>query len=849
MTAFPSAANCSAGAVLAWQDARQSYFNRSVYVARVDASGQLTPPDGLRLSGHEPGLLPGPPSIACSGSRCLVAWIYGKGAIAHTLFDCQNLMITGRGLLSAERGIAVSNVTVASTFNRFVIGWANGSDLELVWVDRNGLVIAALRSVYTSTMGGVSQPRLFPAGTDVGLAFLEAPTSSLNLGVVTQGGALMNQLLVGQTAPFASLSLEADATTAYVGWLDSTLRTTLQRVNLSTVSSIGSAVLVGKNQNAIGIALNREGADLRSFQVAAYDDVETFGISSTTGTMSTPVSRIVSTVGGVISRVASANIDGGSSLVAHTESMTANAADTTLRVGVVQSLVDGGVTLPLPPSMPMIANSTHQWPAGAWTSNGIVLAWANLRNQRAELQSISLDSMGRPVADPSLLTQAATSMGYARLFWDGARIHSILTEKNEVAWRPLDPAGIPTGPAVTITTGALMENATAVSIAGSIWSFWASLDTGYNLYGRRLSSTGPTGASVNLVTVPSVVTSLDATASSTQGLLAWVSNFTARVSRVSSTGVALDGQGIVVGSPSVDVVRVASNGTDFVVVWGNWLIGAGFVNATRVLASGTLLDASPIQVASIPQFERAARAASPSVQWTGSDYVITWQGPSSDGGAFDIYSRRLASSGTLGPVEVINSSPGNQEQGFAFSDGAGKVAVSFVEWDATEAASRTRLAILLQALDGGMCTLDGDCSFGVCVGGQCRITSMTDGGTADAGLPDGGASDAGNTDAGVPDGGVTDGGTLDGGMDAGIDDGGIDDAGVSDAGESDGGDGGQSLVDDPLSRAFQVQCGCGSAGFPHALWFGLCLAALRLTLGTKRRSLASSQLRRCLKRR
>lgn len=93
------------------------------------------------------------------------------------------------------------------------------------------------------------------------------------------------------------------------------------------------------------------------------------------------------------------------------------------------------------------------------------------------------------------------------------------------------------------------------------------------------------------------------------------------------------------GAPRQSVPRMATNGDGFVLVFQSEISGESRVLAQRLDATGQLIDAEPIVVAT-------GYARSPSVAWNGAVYMIVWQAPGS-GLNKQIMARRMLPDGTF----------------------------------------------------------------------------------------------------------------------------------------------------------------------------------------------------------
>jgi cysteine-rich repeat protein len=109
--------------------------------------------------------------------------------------------------------------------------------------------------------------------------------------------------------------------------------------------------------------------------------------------------------------------------------------------------------------------------------------------------------------------------------------------------------------------------------------------------------------------------------------------------RVSSDGIVLDPDGIRLILPaSAYQPRVASNGTDFLVVWNDYRRDSQIsdVYAARVTGAGVVRDPGGVVVA-----QTQVALAAPSVASNGTDYLVTWQTST------DILASRVSAAGVV----------------------------------------------------------------------------------------------------------------------------------------------------------------------------------------------------------
>jgi hypothetical protein len=114
---------------------------------------------------------------------------------------------------------------------------------------------------------------------------------------------------------------------------------------------------------------------------------------------------------------------------------------------------------------------------------------------------------------------------------------------------------------------------------------------------------------------------------------------------VGSNGVILDPQEITISVTSDNKYspKLAFNGSNYIVVWGNWVFSTGSrdVLGVRVSPQGIVLDANPIKVAA------NGRQGAPAVAAVGGDYFVVWQDARNDPNGPDIYGSLVSTAGVV----------------------------------------------------------------------------------------------------------------------------------------------------------------------------------------------------------
>ncbi len=287
-------------------------------------------------------------------------------------------------------------------------------------------------------------------------------------------------------------------------------------------------------------------------------------------------------------------------------------------------------------------------PRIVWNGSSHLLTWVRDAASGKEVRSVRLDTAAsRLTADDVVLTGVPEEF---RLFWNGV--------EHLAAWK--DAAGLhalpieSTGALQTVRTLSTRAQLSPSAISFDGTSFWAAWSEARfresDLYLARVDASGasmpPEGTMVS--GIPSREQE-PAAASSGNGWLAVWTDYrlgpeNVYASRISATGVPLDGEGFLVSRlPLGDLSRsaqVAWSGQSYLVVWERKPKDSSSLEiaAARVSADGQLIDARPLVVT------QAGR--SPGVVWNGTSFFVVWSKGLSIEGA------RLSPSG-----ELLDSAP------------------------------------------------------------------------------------------------------------------------------------------------------------------------------------------------
>lgn len=245
------------------------------------------------------------------------------------------------------------------------------------------------------------------------------------------------------------------------------------------------------------------------------------------------------------------------------------------------------------------------------------------------------------------------------------------------------------------------------------------------LFGRRVNPAGtfvdPANYVVHARGATADVIRGSAGAANSSGVVLMVADYALQTESLYRTivtnGVSSDSTGatgLIVnngGFPSV-----ASNGTQFVVVWEDHRAGTSpDIYAQRFDATGAAVDASPVAIE-----VGNARSSRPNVTFNGQHYLITWHEDANDAGT-DLRGRWYSQ--TLQSLYDLTA-PVSGDDDFvphAASNGQGVSLVAFAKATETGATFVPRLHAITATAGqpGEACTSNAQCFAGFCVDGFC----------------------------------------------------------------------------------------------------------------------------------
>jgi len=227
---------------------------------------------------------------------------------------------------------------------------------------------------------------------------------------------------------------------------------------------------------------------------------------------------------------------------------------------------------------------------------------------------------------------------------------------------PLLPADL------KISTGVTAGDKAAVAFDGNrylvVWSQYTDSYNSYDIYGRFLTLVGAYDGEPFRISTDHTYGNqrdLDVAFNGNNYLVVWYNNSLpsdAIIGRIVGINGSLGAETIMCGEKA-QYPQVASDGTDFLVVWSDnrnySTVNYTDIYGQRVSGDGTLLG-SNFPISPQPRVQTY-----PAIGYGGGKYLVTWfDAPVQNSSLIDLYAALVDSAGTVAPQFPISTAPGSQ---------------------------------------------------------------------------------------------------------------------------------------------------------------------------------------------
>jgi hypothetical protein len=314
-------------------------------------------------------------------------------------------------------------------------------------------------------------------------------------------------------------------------------------------------------------------------------------------------------------------------------------------------------------------SSTQWFPSVAYDGVNFLIAWGDWRGEASVLAArvtptgSILDPNGRRIsrldeyADYPRLTFGGAN--YLAAWVSGSSERDIRAARISTSCTPLDSVSF------LVTSAANPQHCPSVaSSATSYLAVWEDLRNGpTDIYGTRVSPAStvldPLGIAVS--TAAGYQGSPAVASDGTNFLVVWGDQRSGDAiygARVNPQGLVLDPNGIAISPVANGQYRpaVTFDGTNFLVVWDDWRSG-GDICGARVSQAGAVLDPDGIPISTAADWQY-----SPVACFDGTSFLVVWMDYRGGSGCSDIYGARVSQTGTvLDPEGIPVSTAANHQ--------------------------------------------------------------------------------------------------------------------------------------------------------------------------------------------
>ncbi len=743
--------------LVVWTDQRSRHASpNDIFGVRVDATGQLLDPGGIPIAVAPRSQAN--PKVAYGPGEWLV--VYEDDRAGQLDIHATRVSRTGQvlGSLAVSASPAVqSRPAVAGDAAGFLVVWQDarpGGGNDDIYASRvvNGAALDGT-GIAVSTAPGLQQlPDVASNGTTYLVVWDDRRSDQDIFGArVSRAGAVLEQAgipictnLVTQTSP----AVASDGNGWLAVWVDD--RGDATDIYGGRISSLGQPL--DGDGRAIAQAQNEQDLPAVGFYGTGYWVVwsdrrngfathDVYGVR--VGTNGIPVDLNAVQVGRTSLAPAPVALGcmSGSCLAAF-ETSTQTSGREVLASRLTSAGAAPDATNPLVLTRAANAQTDVAVAAGA---NQFLVAWTDTRAGPGDIYAarVSADGALLDATGLALTTNVATQVRPAVAF-DGAN-YLVAWEDYRSGGGDIYGARVSTSGTVIDSNGVLLASSgfvdqePALAFGGNAfllaWTTAASA-TDKGVRGLRFSrALGQLDASLIVVVQATNVQQKPAVASDgTDFFVVWhdlrSGNDDVYGTRISQGGTVLDPSGIPVaaGAAAEDEPAIAFGGGEYVVAWSDTRSGAGRIWARRYATSGTALSAAV-------QISRAGVDTRPAVTFDGQDFWLAWTHQEAAG--YDVQLARLAA---VADVPITVGSPSSDElapQLAALSTGRILTAFEKLDFASGVRNRRVRVASISNRPPGASCTVDAECSTNRCAGNVCCIGAGCP--DPDAGTPDGGS--------------------------------------------------------------------------------------------------------------
>jgi hypothetical protein len=716
-----------------WSDTRAGPSTTDIYGARVNAGGTVLDPDGIPIATGDGQTYYA--SLASDGTNWFAIWTDTRGSSE----DLYAARIGGDGTVLDPTGILVSS---AGDFLRNASVAYNGTNYLAAWEDARN---------------GTSNYDIYGARVDPGGVVLDPG----GLGICTQGSH--------QAGAFVS----SNGTNWLVTWSD--LRNGAGNFDiLGTRVGADGAVLDGSGFSISTAAGNQGGAvsahDGTNWLVAWSDPRNTLGevYSSRVGNDGSVTDPSGVALPGVADASSPAlSYDGTNWVLAWMGYPDDIYQSYAARLDSTLTALDAGTLLSVGPN-------TQAAPAASFDGTNWLVVWADSRSGDGDIYGARYASDGTLLDDPAIaIGQDANFEGMPAVDHDGVNWLVAWSKYSAGSYDLVGARVDATGTVLDLTpleisSAAGLQQTPSISHDADnwlvVWDDSRNPGSGIpipmpnnDVYGARVDPDGVVldTSGIAIATETSYQVAPKVVHDGTNWLVVWQDarggSYRIYGARVATDGAVLDPTGFAISNTASSQASptLASDGSNTLVAWADYRNGNTDLYGVRVTPTGTLLDATDLELCTADSAQSA-----PSLAYSGVNWVLAWTDDREGYEAADLFTTDLDEMGVAAdPEGVVVSNARYVEDLVHLAAGpTGNVLVAYATVSGANIRVKVRVGTTCTPIDTDDVTCDGiddDCAGGIddgfpvtpttCGSGACQTTGSTscvNGSVVDSCTPD-----------------------------------------------------------------------------------------------------------------
>jgi len=295
------------------------------------------------------------------------------------------------------------------------------------------------------------------------------------------------------------------------------------------------------------------------------------------------------------------------------------------RIDYLSNLLDS-VTIPI-----CLASEDQKHPAITWDGETFLAVWEDFRNFNFDIYGTRIDSGGEvlDVSGLPIWVDSTADQRYPAIAWDGKNYlviwNGILDSTGEhynIQGLRVSSQGEPVDFQPFAVSHSNRDSRPAVAFGGgkylAVWLY----ENSYDIFGDLVDTNGTVSEAIGIVVASGVQTNPQVASDGTNFLVVWEDygthwpNIDIAGARVSSEGTVLDPSGLSIATTEdpEELPSVSFDGTNYVVVWRKSKIESGELRLSRVTPDGEILDPDGILIADITPYSFTSISSGPAGQ-------------------------------------------------------------------------------------------------------------------------------------------------------------------------------------------------------------------------------------------